>query len=251
MKFTQKTNLFFVIIVLALSNPFPAKASQASISNLAHRFCLIKEKTLTSNAKIKPEELENQISPVIADIQKVPNIHEHLINQLMEITIEITQQEKDEAKKLREELNSLHFTAMTPEEVALLPYEVKEQTILSLTFDSVTTIFDGIGEKIFSSKNPFKIPENTNKISQLDMFFLLGITLTMQDGNPIRDELHTSLMSCVGLKNVIKIQGRLHKPEIDVFIPKSMMSKFFNTRNPLRVAAIVKHVMNLTSTYSN
>lgn len=246
----SKSNTFLAIIVLALSGASQANVQlQPDTSNpLAQQFFHIKNKTISSNTRINPDELEAQLQPVLYELYTTPDIHEHLVDQLLEITVEVAQ--KNET--LKAELVELEFTAETNEDISLLTYDFKEHVLRSLTFPSITTIFDRIGEKLFSSRNPFKIPANTSQISQLDMFFLLGITLTMQDENPVKDILHSSLMSCVGLRrNVLKIQQRLNKPEITDFIPDAVKTKFFGTRNPIKIGKIVKHVINLTTTFSN
>jgi hypothetical protein len=255
MKSVQKKSsiILFALILNALSNSSASQTvlAESSQPNFITHIDHIRSKTFASLGiinKIKPEDLEKQIDPVLHEVKSVPNMHEYLIDHLFEIMVEVSEEEKEGAQKVKDELVNAGLLEKSMEEVTL---QEKEQILNSFTFEAVAAIFDHIGEKIFRTRHPFRIPETTENISQLDMFFFLGTALTMQDANPVQEELHSAFLSCLGLKNVIKIQQRLNKPEIIKLLPASMCTKFFSTRNPLRVAAIVKQVMMLSRTYTS
>jgi hypothetical protein len=252
MKSVQKKSsiILFALILSALSNSSASQvlATESPRRDFVTHIDHIRSKTFASLGKIKPEDLEKQIDPILHEVKNVPNMHEYLIDHLFEIMVEVSQEEKEGALKVREELVNAGILEKELEEVTL---QEKEAILHGFTFETVAAIFDHIGEKIFRTHHPFRIPETAENISQLDMFFFLGTALTMQDANPVQEELHSAFLSCLGLKNVIKIQQRLNKPEIIKLLPASMCTKFFSTRNPLRVAAIVKQVMVLSRTYTN
>lgn len=243
---SKKTNLLLTAIAAGMVT-LPSAATQP---NIPATFLHIKERAVTTSKMPKPEDLERQLAPVIAEINTTPDIHEFFINQILEIAIVIAARETEQAKKLKEELDLLDFAATTKEEVAKLAYSYKEDVIRSLSLESRITIFDRLGDRLFSSKKPFKIPETTKELSQLDLFLILAITITIEEE---REEnwqtFHNALASCIGLKDVLKIQTRLNKPEVNDLIPDSLKAKFF-TKNPAKIVAIFKHIKDLVSSYA-
>ncbi len=265
---TQKNTVVSVSLLLSLTLTCATKAAApAQPARLVEQLLNIKKRTVEASTRPTPEELDKQINTGISELTKANTVHEELINELLAVALETSQHsEQLKADLERNNLKLSNYVSLIPanatkkeirqilkSEIAALPYATKERVINAIALESKGVMFESIGERIFESKRPFEIPADVKDLSQLDWFLLLSLALTVEEAN--RDAankdnwilFHNACMSCVGLKDVLKFQARLNKPQIIGLMPESVKKKFFAKHNPATLLWLAQHVKGLAT----
>lgn len=214
---------------------FTAQAAQQEArmqqQNIIDQITEITERAIQKNKH--PQELRSQLHPLCAELEThKEHLHQNITSQLLEIAVKASVLDA-----------SIDITSLSPAE--------KEFILHELSWDAKAAMLEYLGDRIFNTKKPFKIPEGTKSVSQLDMLFILMTALTADDATYQAGltTLHEGMMACVNAKDVLAIQRQLGKSEYLPLLPQSILGQF-NTRNPLKLKQLLDTIKRLMVLYN-
>jgi hypothetical protein len=189
--------------------------------------------------RVGPEEVGR-------DIAKLQNsIHQELTAQLTDLVIKIAG--KPNCTRLHSELKVFVPEGAELTSIREFTHEQKQHIVQSLSIESREIIFNELSKRLLNGPaEPFKIPEGSTAISQLDTFWLLIGTLI--DNDTRYTPLKEAMRSCCGVKVALTIKSRLSSERVASLIPQSFKDQFF-TSNPAKILIMSQRIQSLASTY--
>jgi len=196
-----------------------------------------------------PKEVSQEIK------QLRTSISQELVSQLLEFAVKAARRHSTLRRELssflpQEIQNSTCDADLLAhlEQLHHLSPEQKEHIIRSLSEETKVALGNFLASRLNSNIDaPFRIPQGTQTISQLDTFFLLVITLFDQDSRYI--PLCQALETCYGIKDALKIKTRLNTSEVNALLPESFKNNFF-TQDFGKLMMISQRIQKLALTYA-
>lgn len=242
------------IVITAASIILLHGSSSYAQETISTELLTVAQDAVRKTEKPTPDELKKRLNPMVVEVEKNKgSINEDFLNQLLNFAYLASTklEENPQAPALKQEIQGLapaiEGGKFNPKK---LTHQEKADAYNSLSLPSRMFIFEYIGDRLFTEKKPFEIPQGTKNISQLDMFFLLTIALTYDaaEKDPVWAEFHRSLMSCVNAKEVFKITAQLQKNKYLPLLPMSIQNKLFS-KNISVLFVIKERIKTLSSLY--